>query len=127
MWFLLEARDKFLSLRKDIKSDIVSMLQEELHNARSSLSKHGSTWWLHFQMLKAKKRFEFVVAQWMPTSVTLNSLATSARRGHPHKKSQKMKIEGIGKEWSPRPPPNMGMATSVRALSKQFPFLYLAE
>ncbi|CAH9052101.1 unnamed protein product [Cuscuta epithymum] len=57
-----QARDKFLSLRKGTKSDIASMLEEELHNARSSFEQARFNLVTALSNVEAKKRFEFLEA-----------------------------------------------------------------
>nr|GMD74066.1 ADP-ribosylation factor GTPase-activating protein AGD3 isoform X1 [Ipomoea batatas] len=57
-----QARDKFLSLRKGTKSDVASMLEEELHNARSAFEQARFSLVTALSNVEAKKRFEFLEA-----------------------------------------------------------------
>ncbi|XP_017642433.1 ADP-ribosylation factor GTPase-activating protein AGD3 isoform X3 [Gossypium arboreum] len=57
-----QAREKFLSLRKSTKSDIVNVLEEELHNARSTFEQARFNLVTALSNVEAKKRFEFLEA-----------------------------------------------------------------
>ncbi|KAK6930745.1 Ankyrin repeat [Dillenia turbinata] len=57
-----QAREKFLSLRKGTKSDIATVLEEELHNARSSFEQARFNLVTALSNVEAKKRFEFLEA-----------------------------------------------------------------
>lgn len=57
-----QAREKFLSLRKGTKSDIASVLEEELHNARSTFEQARFSLVTALSNVEAKKRFEFLEA-----------------------------------------------------------------
>ncbi|WRX15929.1 Arf GTPase activating protein - like 2 [Theobroma cacao] len=58
----LQAREKFLSLRKSTKSDIANVLEEELHNARSTFEQARFNLVTALSNVEAKKRFEFLEA-----------------------------------------------------------------
>ncbi|XP_009793548.1 ADP-ribosylation factor GTPase-activating protein AGD3 isoform X1 [Nicotiana tabacum] len=57
-----QAREKFLSLRKGTKSDIASVLEEELHSARSTFEQARFSLVTTLSNVEAKKRFEFLEA-----------------------------------------------------------------
>ncbi|KAA0044505.1 ADP-ribosylation factor GTPase-activating protein AGD3 [Cucumis melo var. makuwa] len=57
-----QAREKFLSLRKGTKSDVASLLEEELHNARSAFEQARFSLVTALSNVEAKKRFEFLEA-----------------------------------------------------------------
>ncbi|XP_009610098.1 ADP-ribosylation factor GTPase-activating protein AGD3 isoform X1 [Nicotiana tabacum] len=57
-----QAREKFLSLRKGTKSDIASVLEEELHSARSTFEQARFSLVTALSNVEAKKRFEFLEA-----------------------------------------------------------------
>ncbi|KAE9618629.1 putative Arf GTPase activating protein [Lupinus albus] len=57
-----QAREKFLSLRKGTKSDIVTALEEELHNARYAFDQARFNLVTALSNVEAKKRFEFLEA-----------------------------------------------------------------
>ncbi|KAJ8569657.1 hypothetical protein K7X08_006234 [Anisodus acutangulus] len=57
-----QAREKFLSLRKGTKTDIASVLEEELHNARSTFEQARFSLVTALSNVEAKKRFEFLEA-----------------------------------------------------------------
>ncbi|XVF66729.1 hypothetical protein PTKIN_Ptkin10aG0061000 [Pterospermum kingtungense] len=57
-----QAREKFLSLRKSTKSDIAIVLEEELHNARSTFEQARFNLVTALSNVEAKKRFEFLEA-----------------------------------------------------------------
>ncbi|BFG16005.1 hypothetical protein CerSpe_022790 [Prunus speciosa] len=57
-----QAREKFLSLRKGTKNDVASMLEEELHNARSTFEQARFSLVTALSNVEAKKRFEFLEA-----------------------------------------------------------------
>ncbi|EOX99631.1 ARF GTPase-activating protein [Theobroma cacao] len=57
-----QAREKFLSLRKSTKSDIANVLEEELHNARSTFEQARFNLVTALSNVEAKKRFEFLEA-----------------------------------------------------------------
>ncbi|OMO88791.1 Arf GTPase activating protein [Corchorus capsularis] len=57
-----QAREKFLSLRKSTKSDVASVLEEELHNARSTFEQARFNLVTALSNVEAKKRFEFLEA-----------------------------------------------------------------
>ncbi|KAI8001860.1 ADP-ribosylation factor GTPase-activating protein AGD3 [Camellia lanceoleosa] len=54
------AREKFLSLRKGTKNDIATILEEELHNARSAYEQDRFNLVTALSNVEAKKRFEFL-------------------------------------------------------------------
>ncbi|KAM7484005.1 hypothetical protein LguiA_000014 [Lonicera macranthoides] len=57
-----QAREKFLSLRKGTKSDIATVVEEELHNARSIFEQARFNLVTALSNVEAKKRFEFLEA-----------------------------------------------------------------
>ncbi|CAN6472445.1 unnamed protein product [Victoria cruziana] len=57
-----QAREKFLSLRKSTKLDIVACSEEELHNARASFEQARFNLVTALSNVEAKKRFEFLEA-----------------------------------------------------------------
>ncbi|KAK9277441.1 hypothetical protein L1049_006984 [Liquidambar formosana] len=57
-----QAREKFLSLRKGTKTDIATVLEEELHSARSSFEQARFSLVTALSNVEAKKRFEFLEA-----------------------------------------------------------------
>lgn len=57
-----QAREKFLSLRKGTKSDVASILEEELHQARSTFEQARFNLVTALSNIEAKKRFEFLEA-----------------------------------------------------------------
>ncbi|XP_059633461.1 ADP-ribosylation factor GTPase-activating protein AGD3 isoform X2 [Cornus florida] len=57
-----QAREKFLSLRKGTKTDIATILEEELHHARSSFEHARFNLVTALSNVEAKKRFEFLEA-----------------------------------------------------------------
>ncbi|KAK9108605.1 hypothetical protein Syun_024616 [Stephania yunnanensis] len=57
-----QAREKFLSLRKGTKMDVATVLEEELHNARSSFEQARFNLVTALSNIEAKKRFEFLEA-----------------------------------------------------------------
>ncbi|XP_022725757.1 ADP-ribosylation factor GTPase-activating protein AGD3-like isoform X1 [Durio zibethinus] len=57
-----QAREKFLSLRKSTKSDIANVLEEELHNARSTFEQARFNLVTALSIVEAKTRFEFLEA-----------------------------------------------------------------
>ncbi|KAF8390750.1 hypothetical protein HHK36_025277 [Tetracentron sinense] len=57
-----QAREKFLSLRKGTKMDIATVLEEELHNARSTFEQARFSLVTALSNVEAKKRFEFLEA-----------------------------------------------------------------
>ncbi|PIA32763.1 hypothetical protein AQUCO_04300004v1 [Aquilegia coerulea] len=57
-----QAREKFLSLRKGTKIDVATMLEEELHSARSTFEQARFTLITALSNVEAKKRFEFLEA-----------------------------------------------------------------
>ncbi|KAL2547252.1 ADP-ribosylation factor GTPase-activating protein AGD3 [Forsythia ovata] len=57
-----QAREKFLSLRKGTKSDVASVLEEELHHARSNFEQARFSLVTALSTVEAKKRFEFLEA-----------------------------------------------------------------
>ncbi|KAA8529993.1 hypothetical protein F0562_034402 [Nyssa sinensis] len=57
-----QAREKFLSLRKGTKTDIASVLEEELHHARSTFEQARFNLVTALSTVEAKKRFEFLEA-----------------------------------------------------------------
>ncbi|PSS13721.1 ADP-ribosylation factor GTPase-activating protein [Actinidia chinensis var. chinensis] len=62
MHCMLQARERFLSLRKGTKSDIATVLEEELHHARSSFEQARFNLVTALSNVEAKKRFEFLEA-----------------------------------------------------------------
>ncbi|KAG6791385.1 hypothetical protein POTOM_000504 [Populus tomentosa] len=57
-----QAREKFLSLRKGTRSDIATLLEEELHNARAAFEQARFNLVTAISNVEAKKRFEFLEA-----------------------------------------------------------------
>ncbi|KAK1572309.1 hypothetical protein Q3G72_030516 [Acer saccharum] len=57
-----QAREKFLSLRKGTKTDVATILEEELHNARSTFEQARFSLITALSNVEAKKRFEFLEA-----------------------------------------------------------------
>lgn len=57
-----QAREKFLSLRKGTKSDVATVLEEELHSARSTFEQARFNLVTTLSNVEAKKRFEFLEA-----------------------------------------------------------------
>ncbi|CAI0463713.1 unnamed protein product [Linum tenue] len=57
-----QAREKFLALRKGTKTDVASVLEEELYNARSVFEKARFNLVTTLSNVEAKKRFEFLEA-----------------------------------------------------------------
>ncbi|CAN6551039.1 unnamed protein product [Malus baccata var. baccata] len=57
-----QAREKFLSLRKGTKSDVVTLLEEELHNARTTFEQARFSLVTALSNVEAKKRFQFLEA-----------------------------------------------------------------
>ncbi|KAL2543439.1 ADP-ribosylation factor GTPase-activating protein AGD3 [Abeliophyllum distichum] len=57
-----QAREKFLSLRKGTRSDVAMVLEEELHNARSTFEQARFHLVTALSNVEAKKRFEFLEA-----------------------------------------------------------------
>ncbi|KAJ7957177.1 ADP-ribosylation factor GTPase-activating protein [Quillaja saponaria] len=57
-----QAREKFQSLRKSTKIDIAIVIEEELHNARSSFEEARFNLVSALSNIEAKKRFEFLEA-----------------------------------------------------------------
>ncbi|XP_022878196.1 ADP-ribosylation factor GTPase-activating protein AGD3-like isoform X1 [Olea europaea var. sylvestris] len=57
-----QAREKFLSLRKGTKSDVVSVLEEELYHARSNFEQARFSLVTALSNVEVKKRFEFLEA-----------------------------------------------------------------
>ncbi|CAN0929161.1 ADP-ribosylation factor GTPase-activating protein AGD3 [Linum grandiflorum] len=57
-----QAREKFLALRKGTKTDVASVLEEELHNARSAFEQARFNLVTTLSNVEAKKRFEFLEA-----------------------------------------------------------------
>uniref|UniRef100_A0A5B6ZQY3 Putative ADP-ribosylation factor GTPase-activating protein AGD3 n=2 Tax=Davidia involucrata TaxID=16924 RepID=A0A5B6ZQY3_DAVIN len=57
-----QAREKFLSLRKGTKTDIATVLEEELHHARSTFEQTRFNLVNALSTVEAKKRFEFLEA-----------------------------------------------------------------
>ncbi|XP_077212130.1 ADP-ribosylation factor GTPase-activating protein AGD3-like isoform X2 [Tasmannia lanceolata] len=57
-----QSREKFLSLRKGTKKDVVAILEEELHNARSSFEQARFHLITALSNVEAKKRFDFLEA-----------------------------------------------------------------
>ncbi|XP_057949789.1 ADP-ribosylation factor GTPase-activating protein AGD3 [Malania oleifera] len=57
-----QAREKFLSLRKGTKSDVATLLEEDLHNARSAFEQARFNLVTALSNVEAKKRFEFLEA-----------------------------------------------------------------
>ncbi|XP_044508205.1 ADP-ribosylation factor GTPase-activating protein AGD3-like [Mangifera indica] len=57
-----QAREKFLSLRKGTKTDVATVLEEELHHARSTFEQERFGLVTALSNVEAKKRFEFLEA-----------------------------------------------------------------
>lgn len=57
-----QAREKFLSLRKGTKTDVATVLEEELHSARSAFEQARFSLVTALSNVEAKKRFEFLEA-----------------------------------------------------------------
>ncbi|KAJ7945604.1 ADP-ribosylation factor GTPase-activating protein AGD3 [Quillaja saponaria] len=57
-----QAREKFLSLRKGTRTDVATVLEEELHNARSTFEQARFNLVTALSNVEAKKRFEFLEA-----------------------------------------------------------------
>ncbi|XP_042501757.1 ADP-ribosylation factor GTPase-activating protein AGD3-like isoform X1 [Macadamia integrifolia] len=57
-----QAREKYLSLKKGTKMDVASVLEEELHNARSTFEQARFSLVTALSNVEAKKRFEFLEA-----------------------------------------------------------------
>ncbi|XP_015570576.1 ADP-ribosylation factor GTPase-activating protein AGD3 [Ricinus communis] len=57
-----QAREKFLSLRKGTKTDVATLLEEELHTARSAFEQARFNLVTALSTVEAKKRFEFLEA-----------------------------------------------------------------
>ncbi|XP_057542143.1 ADP-ribosylation factor GTPase-activating protein AGD3 isoform X3 [Amaranthus tricolor] len=57
-----QAREKFLSLRKGTKSDVATVLEEELHQARTTFEQARFSLVTTLSNIEAKKRFEFLEA-----------------------------------------------------------------
>ncbi|KAI4386345.1 hypothetical protein MLD38_004283 [Melastoma candidum] len=57
-----QAREKFLSLRKGTRNDVVKVLEEELHTARSTFEQARFNLVSALSNIEAKKRFEFLEA-----------------------------------------------------------------
>ncbi|WCJ26734.1 ARF-GAP domain 1 [Euphorbia peplus] len=57
-----QAREKFLSLRKGTRSDVATLLEEELHTARSTFEQARFSLVTALSNVEAKKRFEFLEA-----------------------------------------------------------------
>ncbi|KAL6984012.1 ADP-ribosylation factor GTPase-activating protein agd3 [Sarracenia purpurea var. burkii] len=57
-----QAREKFLSLRKGTKNDVATVLEEDLHNARSAFEQARFNLVTALSNVEAKKRFEFLEA-----------------------------------------------------------------
>ncbi|KAF2307411.1 hypothetical protein GH714_026960 [Hevea brasiliensis] len=57
-----QAREKFLSLRKGTKTDVATLLEEELHTARSAFEQARFNLVTALSNVEAKKRFEFLEA-----------------------------------------------------------------
>ncbi|XP_073303652.1 ADP-ribosylation factor GTPase-activating protein AGD3-like isoform X1 [Primulina huaijiensis] len=57
-----QAREKFLSLRKGTRSDVATLLEEELHHARSTFEQARFNLVTALSTVEAKKRFEFLEA-----------------------------------------------------------------
>nr|XP_043623211.1 ADP-ribosylation factor GTPase-activating protein AGD3 [Erigeron canadensis] len=57
-----QAREKFLSLKKGTKSDIATILEEDLHNARATFEQARFNLVTALSNVEAKKRFEFLEA-----------------------------------------------------------------
>ncbi|PWA63389.1 F-box domain, cyclin-like protein [Artemisia annua] len=59
---LQKAREKLLSLRKGTKSDVATVLEEDLHNARATFEQARFNLVTALSNVEAKKRFEFLEA-----------------------------------------------------------------
>uniref|UniRef100_A0A7N0TND8 ADP-ribosylation factor GTPase-activating protein AGD3 n=1 Tax=Kalanchoe fedtschenkoi TaxID=63787 RepID=A0A7N0TND8_KALFE len=57
-----QAREKYLSLRRGTKTDVASMLEEELHHSRSLFEQARFNLVTALSNVEAKKRFEFLEA-----------------------------------------------------------------
>ncbi|OVA17375.1 Arf GTPase activating protein [Macleaya cordata] len=57
-----QAREKFLSLRKSTRLDVATVLEEELHTARSTFEQARFSLVIALSNVEAKKRFEFLEA-----------------------------------------------------------------
>ncbi|XP_038708108.1 ADP-ribosylation factor GTPase-activating protein AGD1 isoform X2 [Tripterygium wilfordii] len=57
-----QAREKFLSLRKSTRMDVATVIEEELHHARSSFEQARFNLVSALSKVEAKKRFEFLEA-----------------------------------------------------------------
>ncbi|KAJ1417827.1 Pleckstrin-like proteiny domain [Sesbania bispinosa] len=57
-----QAREKFMSLRKSTKTDVVTVIEEELNNARTSFDEARFNLVSALHNVEAKKRFEFLEA-----------------------------------------------------------------
>ncbi|XP_011623418.1 ADP-ribosylation factor GTPase-activating protein AGD3 isoform X1 [Amborella trichopoda] len=57
-----QAREKFLSLKKGTKVDVVAVTEEEMHNARASFEQSRFHLVTALSNVEAKKRFEFLEA-----------------------------------------------------------------
>lgn len=57
-----QAREKFLSLRKGTKTDVATILEEELHSTRSAFEQARFSLVTALSNVEAKKRFEFLEA-----------------------------------------------------------------
>ncbi|KOM41280.1 hypothetical protein LR48_Vigan04g147800 [Vigna angularis] len=57
-----QAREKFMSLRKSTKIDVATVVEEELHNARTSFEESRFNLVSALHNVEAKKRFEFLEA-----------------------------------------------------------------
>ncbi|XP_073143284.1 ADP-ribosylation factor GTPase-activating protein AGD3 isoform X1 [Henckelia pumila] len=57
-----QAREKFLSLRKGTRSDVATLLEEELHHSRSIFEQARFNLVTALSTVEAKKRFEFLEA-----------------------------------------------------------------
>lgn len=57
-----QAREKFLSLRKGTKTDVATILEEELYSARSAFEQARFSLVTALSNVEAKKRFEFLEA-----------------------------------------------------------------
>ncbi|KAI3845951.1 hypothetical protein MKX03_013636 [Papaver bracteatum] len=55
-----QAREKFLSLRKGTRTDVATVVEEELHNARSTFEQARFNLVTALSNVEAKKRFEFL-------------------------------------------------------------------
>ncbi|XP_024023730.1 ADP-ribosylation factor GTPase-activating protein AGD3 isoform X1 [Morus notabilis] len=57
-----QAREKYLSLRKSTRTDVATVLEEELHNARATFEQARFSLVTALSNVEAKKRFEFLEA-----------------------------------------------------------------